>query len=68
MLCKKRKGVVEALYIFTTLLLGRSRSGASFQDVFSISLALSLGVVLQLTTLLQEEVRRGRKEHKAETR
>ncbi len=28
-------------HIFTTLLLGRSRSGAHFQDVFSLSVALS---------------------------
>ncbi len=34
--------------LFTTLLLGCSRPGASFWDVFSISVALSLGAVLQI--------------------
>ncbi len=33
------------------LLLGRSRSGAPFQDVFSISVALSLGAVPQLSNI-----------------
>ncbi len=37
--------------IFTMLLLGRSCSGAPFQDVFSISVALSLGVVLKLSNI-----------------
>ncbi len=36
---------------FTTLLLGRSRSGAPFRDIFSISVALSLGVVLELSNI-----------------
>ncbi len=36
-------------YIFTTLLL--SRSGAPFWDVFSISVALSLGAVLLLSNI-----------------
>ncbi len=42
---------IECLVIFTMLLLGRSRSGTSFRDVFSISVALSLGVVLQLSNI-----------------
>ncbi len=33
------------------LLLGRSHSGAPFRDVFSISVALSLGAVLQLSNI-----------------
>ncbi len=37
--------------IFTTLLLGRSQSGAPFRDVFSILVALSLGAVLQLSSI-----------------
>ncbi len=34
------------LRIFTTLLLGPSRSGAPFRDIFSILVALFLGAVL----------------------
>ncbi len=37
--------------VFTTFLLGRSRSGAPFWDSFSISVALSLGVVLRLSNI-----------------
>ncbi len=37
--------------VFTTLLLGRCRSGAPFRDVFSISVALSLGAVLRLSNI-----------------
>ncbi len=36
---------------FIMLLLGCSPSGAPFQDIFSISVALSLGVVLQLSNI-----------------
>ncbi len=35
----------------TTLLLGCSPSGALFQDIFSISVALSLNAVLQLSNI-----------------
>ncbi len=35
--------------VITTLLLGRSRSGVFFWDVFSISVALSLDAVLRLS-------------------
>ncbi len=35
----------------TMLLLGRSHSGAPFWDVFSISIVLSLGAVLQLSNI-----------------
>ncbi len=45
--------------IFTTLLLGCFRSGTTFRDAFSISVALSLSVVLQLSNITREEVRRG---------
>ncbi len=38
--------------IITTLLLGRSHFGAPFWDVFSISVALSLGVVLRLSNII----------------
>ncbi len=37
--------------LFTTLLLGRSLSSAPFQDIFSISVALSLGAVLRLSNI-----------------
>ncbi len=37
--------------LFTTLLLGHSCSFASFRDVFSISVALSLGAVLRLSNI-----------------
>ncbi len=37
--------------VFITVLLSRSRSGAPFRDVFLISVALSLGVVLQLSDI-----------------
>ncbi len=47
------------VFIITMLLLGRSRSGAPFRDVFSIPVALFVGVVLQLSNILQEEVRQG---------
>ncbi len=40
-----------AVPLFTTLLLGCSPSGTLFQDIFSISVALSLGVVLQLSNI-----------------
>ncbi len=40
--------------LFATLLLGRSHSSAPFQDVFSISVALSLGSVLQLSNFTPE--------------
>ncbi len=36
---------------FTTLLFGCSPPGAPFWDIFSISVALSLGVVLQLSNI-----------------
>ncbi len=54
--------------IFTTLLLGRSRT--PFQDVFSISVALSLGVVLRLSNITPggSEARMAKKGHKAEMR
>ncbi len=41
--------------VFTTLLLGHSHSGAPFRDVFSISVALSLSVVLQLSHITPGE-------------
>ncbi len=50
---------IYGLTVFTTLLLGCSRSGAPFRDVFPISVVLSLGAVLDWATLLQEEVRQG---------
>ncbi len=37
--------------LITTFLLGHSRSGAPFQDVFSISVALSLSAVLRLSNI-----------------
>ncbi len=37
--------------LFTMLLLGRSRSGAPLEDVFSISEALFLDVVLQFSNI-----------------
>ncbi len=43
--------VEYSMLLFTTLLLGHSRSGASFRDVFSISVALSLSAVLQLSNI-----------------
>ncbi len=45
--------------IITTFLLGHSRSGAPFREVFSISVALSLGAVLWLSiiTLVGSETR-----------
>ncbi len=57
--------------LITTLLLGRSHSGAPFRDVFSILVTLSLGVVLQLSKITPggSEARvGGRKEHRTETR
>ncbi len=39
------------LLIFTKLLLGRFRFGVPFRDAFSISVALSLGVVLRLNKI-----------------
>ncbi len=47
-------GESNSFCIFTTLLLGRSRSGVPFQDVFSISVALSLGAVLRLSNITPE--------------
>ncbi len=54
--------------LFTTLLLGRSRSGAPFRDVFSISVVLSLSAVLQLSNIspgasMDKWKGRGRKEN-----
>ncbi len=37
--------------LFSTLLLGHSRSSTPFQDVFSISVAPSLGALLQLSNI-----------------
>ncbi len=42
----------HSIEFFTTLLLGRSRSGAPFRDSFSISVALSLGAVLRLSYII----------------
>ncbi len=41
--------------VFSTRLLGRSRSGATFRDSFSISVALSLGGILRLSNITPGE-------------
>ncbi len=43
--------------IFTTLLLGRYRSGTPFWDIFLISVALSLGAVLRLSNISRRKGR-----------
>ncbi len=42
---------MDSFLLFTVLLLSHSHSGASFRDVFLISVALSLGAVLQLSDI-----------------
>ncbi len=41
----------HSVWLITMFLLGRSRFGAPFWDVFSISVALSLGVALRLSNI-----------------
>ncbi len=69
-LWEDRKSVNEMRCVFTKLLLGHSRSGAPFRDVFSILVALSFGAALQLSNITAggSEALMGRKEHKAETK
>ncbi len=51
MLRREQKQEWKSIVIITTFLLGRSYFGTPFQDVFSISVALSLGVVLRLSNI-----------------